>query len=153
MVCNRDCSRFWKKVLKSGIEDCWLWNGTIANHYGKFTLIDGTQTTAHRVSWQIVNGIIDSKTKLVCHKCDNRLCVNPNHLFIGTAQENTNDMVSKGRSRTGTKHSLSKMSETDIKLMRFLYSIGARQKCLASWFGLKRPSVNQIVHRKLWRHI
>jgi HNH endonuclease len=90
--------RFWSKVDKSG--DCWVWTGSRdLKGYGKIN-IGCTPTLAHRVSWQIKSGDIPEGL-FVLHRCDNPPCVNPAHLFIGTAGDNVQDMMSKGRQRKG----------------------------------------------------
>ena len=84
--------RFWKKVNKT--ETCWLWTAATRAGYGAFKIgkkIEG----AHRVAYKLFNG--DIGDKLVCHSCDNKLCVNPEHLFIGTYSDNLNDSYDKGR--------------------------------------------------------
>ncbi len=97
--------RFWPYVSKSE-QGCWLWTGVcnskgygrVINHDGAFGL--PRNTGAHRFSWCLHFGLIPDGL-LVCHKCDTPLCVRPDHLFLGTALDNTRDAISKGRFRTG----------------------------------------------------
>lgn len=86
--------RFWEKVNKT--DNCWNWTGAINNKgYGRIN-IDGKSQLAHRVSFEIANGKIDDKMK-VLHSCDNSFCVNPKHLWLGTQKDNLIDMAKKGR--------------------------------------------------------
>ncbi len=94
--------RFFEKVDKSG--DCWLWTGGTRGNddlqYGT-TWVDGKHESAHRYSWVLHNGEIpsggDCRGMCVCHTCDTPLCVNPDHLFLGTHTDNMRDKIDKGR--------------------------------------------------------
>lgn len=86
--------RFWRHVRKS--DGCWEWTASTASGYGTFGLTRDTMVGAHRFSWKLHFGPIPPGL-YVLHHCDNRRCVNPAHLFLGTAQDNTMDMVRKGR--------------------------------------------------------
>lgn len=109
--------RFWKKVQKAGPNDCWLWKGCKNSRgYGLFTWHKPAQL-AHRVSYEIEYGTIDNKL-LCCHTCDNPLCVNPKHLFLGTARENLADCVRKNRSINGAKNHNCKLNKLIVKKIR-----------------------------------
>lgn len=86
--------RFFDKVNKT--DSCWNWTGAMRpNGYGCFK-VKGKLISSHRFSWELVNGKI-SDGLLVCHKCDNRKCVNPSHLFLGSQKQNMHDCKSKNR--------------------------------------------------------
>jgi hypothetical protein len=92
-----DC-RFWSKVIKS--DKCWTWTGAINKHTGYGTIglgrRSGKTRGAHRVSWELAHGPIPEGL-YVCHRCDNKRCVRPDHLFLGTAEDNAQDALRKGR--------------------------------------------------------
>jgi len=95
--------RFWNKVNKTSPAGCWIWTASRGSAgYGQF-LLKERPIGAHRVAWELTKGLIPLGL-YVCHKCDNKLCVNPQHLFLGTQADNIADMVSKGRQAKGDNH-------------------------------------------------
>jgi len=121
-------SRFWSKVDKSaGADGCWVW--TAGKHdagYGSFMVKKELgDFLAHRISYSIFYGA-DPGQLFVCHHCDNRICCNPNHLFLGTDQDNKDDMVSKGRqgAARGVDSAKAKFSAGEILKIRERYAAG-----------------------------
>lgn len=95
--------RYHSSYIKKGTNECWEWCGPRNKHgYGRF-LYRHKETTAHRKGWEFANGKKPPADILVCHKCDNPPCQNPNHLFLGTPLDNMQDMVKKGRHRNQAK--------------------------------------------------
>lgn len=156
--------RFWDKVDKRGEDECWLWVGAVnSSGYGSFRF-RGRAVASHRVSWILTFGEIeqllnvDVRGTCVLHKCDNRKCVNPNHLFLGTHEENMKDMAVKGRGKTkeqfGEFNPCSKLTTNDVLQMRILYASGNyRLTDLANKFNIAFQTVSDITRRKRWRHI
>ena len=99
---ERTEAAFWNRVAKS--DGCWEWTGALGGFKARYGVMgrNGRQCYAHRYSYELHQGPIPAGL-LVCHKCDNPRCVRPDHLFLGTSKQNTQDAVSKGRMASGTK--------------------------------------------------
>lgn len=131
---------------------CWEWNGKLTvNGYG-FLKIGGRLAVAHRVSWILSRGAIRNGM-FICHKCDNRRCVNPEHLFEGTAKENTQDAVSKGRITHGEDLWSARLTVEKVLLIKQLSSTGMTQLRIAEMFNVRRATVGDILAQKTWRHV
>ncbi len=146
-------TRFWLKVDKS--KGCWLWTPPSSAHgYGQLK-INGRPVAAHRISWVIHNGQIPLEA-YVLHRCDVRNCVNPDHLFIGSHEENMRDMIKKGRHShpKGEKNSNAKLTEMQIYQIRELYDSGGyTYKSISELYGVKSAAIGKIVGLKTWGHL
>lgn len=151
--------RFWAKVLKT--ETCWLWTGArlVAGGYGciKIGGRAGTSYRAHRLSWELANGPIPNGL-LVLHRCDHPPCVNPDHLFLGTHEDNTHDMHSKDRgfvppAMIGDQHPLAKVSESIVMEIRRLYAEGTPAPKLGRIYGISACHAWSIATGRAWKHL
>lgn len=136
--------RFWKHVNKKGDKECWIWMSATNGRYGKFrhtTSQTDTAVFAHRFSYEIAYGKIE-KGLLVCHTCDNSLCVNPKHLFLGTQKTNMQDASSKKRTRKG------KLSSLIVAQIIALSSAKIPQKKIGEAFGVTQSLISGIVRGK-----
>ena len=144
---------FWARVRKGDGDSCWEWTGKLMpNGYGVIRWFRRT-TSPHRVSYGMAFG--PPGEKLVCHRCDNRKCVRPGHLFLGTAADNIADMIAKGRNRPprGELSGRTNLSNGDILRMRVLANDGVMQKELAVRYGISPKQVSVIVTGKQWAHV
>lgn len=141
--------RFMKHVKKT--KSCWLWTGCkIQNGYGRIRV--GKLKLAHRISYEIHIGLIPEGL-LVCHKCDVRDCVNPEHLFLGTKKDNTQDMIKKGRqaNKNGTNNPNSKLTAEQVSEIRKLYSTKIySQQSLTKIFKVSQVQISHVTSRKHW---
>jgi hypothetical protein len=158
--CSNHCSqssrhaptseRFWMRVSKT--DGCWNWTGyTTSGGYGTIH-VDGQTICAHRYSYVLHVGPIPDGVH-VCHKCDNRRCVRPDHLFLGTRVDNMQDAIAKGRLPKGEKRGHAKLNDDCVRELRQRYCDGATLRELASRFKLSTATVHQIVLRRTWKHV
>ena len=111
--------RFWDRVEKTST--CWIWKGIIlTTGYGQIGFRDNHHQSAHRFSYELHHGKI-AKGMCVCHSCDNKKCVNPKHLWLGTSAQNTADREKKGRGVRGEKSHSHKLTEKQVKKIRSIY--------------------------------
>jgi hypothetical protein len=141
-------------VTESG---CILWTGpTDPDGYGSFKVtIDNKRkhVRAHRVAYERVNGPIPCG-QCVCHKCDTPLCINPEHMFLGTDTDNMADKTSKGRQARGASVGLAKMTEELVVELRRRYAMGGISILdLAREFGITQNPAWMAIKRKTWKHI
>lgn len=149
--------RFWEKVEKGKSGECWNWIGALSKGgYGNLGL--GTTGTiyAHRFSYELAVGVI-AKGMFVCHSCDNRKCVNPKHLWLGTAADNAADRNGKGRSRGGVplgeKHHCAKLNGTKVANIKARLANGEKQNGVAALFGVTPQTVFKIKQGKTWKYV
>lgn len=137
--------RFWSKVDVRGEDECWPWKAyATPTGYGLMSF-KGHPTGAHRVAYMIAHGSID-KNLHCCHYCDNRLCCNPAHLFLGTDQDNQMDKTYKGRS-------FKKLNREKVIEIRLKASKGEPPAVLANEFGVSDTHIRRIINGQSSGHI
>lgn len=175
MFSEKSIIRFWKKVDKDISEiyyngtKCWEWQKGRISGYG-CSKIEGHVILSHRVSWILSNGDIENDL-CILHRCDNRKCVNPDHLFIGTKGDNNRDRENKGRGNhafgdrngsrkhnekmlRGNENGNAKLTELQVIEMINLYRNGETNKeKLGRMFGINGSHVGNIVNRRNWKHL
>ncbi len=151
--------RFWQKVDRHSPNECWNWTARRhRNGYGSL-YIDGKEILAHRISFMLNVGPIPDGL-CVLHHCDNRKCVNPSHLFLGTKQDNTIDMTQKGRNvfstghqyATGKNNSHTHLEDKDVLYLRQNYN----DKSIYEWvnlYGVSISTIARIANGRGWKHL
>lgn len=134
---------------------CWLWKGSIAGGTGYgLTRTDGRPVGAHRLAFALAYGGAP-EGRDVCHRCDVRICINPDHLFAGTRAENLADMRRKGRAHdtSGEKNAKAKLTAPQVLEIRRALAAGASSVVLGRQYGVAKQSIASIKHRRSWKHI
>jgi hypothetical protein len=142
--------RFWSFVDRSG--ECWIWTGWCdKDGYGGFRWHDG-QERAHRVSWEIAHGPIP-EGHLILHRCDNPPCVNPDHLYDGTQQDNMTEKSDKGRGATGERHPMAKLTEDAVRNIRSRLTQGESLSSIGRVYGVHMGTIWRIREGRLWKDV
>ncbi len=137
-------------------DTCWEWTGPInTNGYGRFVM-GNAHILAHRQSYEFfVGSIPDGKN--VCHSCDNRQCVNPHHLWLGSQSENLKDAADKGRmfkpNTNGERNGNRKLCADDVRTIRAMFRGGQRRYRIAERFGVSPSTVGEIIAGKIWKDV
>jgi hypothetical protein len=140
--------QFWSLINRSDSDSCWNWKASVSDTgYGNFSY-QQKQWGAHRLAAHLSGLKIEGRQ--VCHKCDNRKCCNPSHLFIGTPRDNILDACSKGRIAVGERCNFSKLTIGEVISIRESES---DTQSLAEAFSVHRDTINNIKTKRTWKHV
>lgn len=150
-------ARFWAKMDRSGGPDaCWNWLAFTNHGYGVFkVMLDGAWrgVAAHRFAYEVAFGAIPLGSRhehCVCHRCDNRACVNPKHLFLGSQVENIQDRNAKARTARGMAMPHRKLTPDLVKAIRGLHDGGVSHRRIAAQVGVGKSTVGDVLDGKKW---
>lgn len=148
---RRILNRF--KNIKIDKNNCFLWRGSTSGGYGQIT-INYKVYYCHRIAYILFKGKIPEYI-CVLHKCDNKLCINPDHLFLGTDKDNMQDRDNKNRQVKGEKHGSSKLIKNNVKeiLQTKNNDLPYIRNSLAIKFNVTRGAINHIINKRQWKHI
>lgn len=143
-------AHFWELVEKT--DSCWIWRGSIHwNGYGSFHSRPYGKKNAHRWAWALTHDTMPPSSIDVCHSCDNRRCVRPDHLFLGTRRDNMRDAANKGRTLIGEQHPNAKLTDEQVRQLRSIKaSQGITNAALGRQFGVSASQVSMICAGKRW---
>lgn len=139
--------RFWAKVNKSSDRECWNWSASKTRGYGTIGDGNGKVIYAHRLSWKLHFGDVPDGLH-VLHQCDNRACVNPGHLFVGTHADNMHDMKKKLRGGSGRR----KLTDDDVRFIISLHNDGRTNVEIARQFNVQQPAISKVLNGKTPRY-
>ena len=145
---------FWSHVDKTSHPGgCWVWTGSCnRGGYGQMKF-NRKQRVVHRVSFELAYGFLPADM-FVCHHCDNKRCIRPDHLFLGTPRDNVMDSVAKGRRCVGERHRTAKLRNHEVIEIRRRYHEDRTPCCLlALEYPVNAQTISKIVHGQLWKHL
>lgn len=151
--CSAICRRTMSPAKKLKRE-CWEWAGSLNDGGYGFVISKGRYVMAHRVSWELANGPIPTGMK-ICHRCDNRRCINPHHLFLGTDADNVADMDAKGRRTVlrGEKNGFAKLTDADAAKIKADLNAGRSLSDISQIFNVSKSTVSLIRRGRTWKHV
>lgn len=146
--------RFLSHCDHGRVDQCWEWSGMMnTTGYGRFSLNDKHQL-AHRVAYMMFIGAIPNGMA-VCHRCDNRKCVNPHHLWLGTTAANIRDAVEKGRhvspDTRGDRNGNRKLDWPSVRTIRAMHKAGVKKHLIAQSFGVTPSTIGNITNNQTWK--
>jgi hypothetical protein len=167
--CSRRCSslfreeerrrdaeqRFWRNIDRRGLDECWPWLAGTTSGYGQIRFRK-EKLGAHVLSYRLAHGTVPLG-KMVLHRCGNRICCNPNHLYAGTYAQNTNDAVGHGTHKCGfglgDQHKSARLRAVDIPAIRKALTKGESQRSVAAKFGVAQQTISHVAHGRTWKHV
>lgn len=170
---DKDKARFFSNFQIGEIDQCWNWQLAPSEFGYGFLKVggrNGKNYLAHRISYSIFIGAFDW-TLCVCHTCDNRMCVNPKHFFLGTETDNNKDRHAKGRSGAarganafatlhpermcrGVNHVRAKLNDEKVREIRLAYPLsGDSLESIAAQYGVSKKTIFNVIHRRIWKHV
>jgi hypothetical protein len=149
--------RFWAKVDRRGPDECWPWLASLhTTGYGRFKIWSYQCVPANRVAW-VLDKLEDPCELLVCHRCDNRPCCNPAHLFLGTDADNSADMVAKGRwkggNHRGARNPTAILDDAKVREIWALILAGKTNTAIAERYGVHHATISAIRRGKIWTRV
>jgi len=144
--------RFWSKVDRGDENECWEWKSPkLDGGYGDISR-NGTQYRAHREAFRMEKE--DPGSMRVLHHCDNPACVNPNHLYLGTAQDNADDRVERGLEARGERVNSAKLTEDEVSSIKWeLENTDKTQRKMADEYNIDPAQISRIKTGKDWTHV
>lgn len=146
---------FWNRVQKSqSLDACWPWLGCEDGHGYGCLKYQGIVRKAHRLAWELANRVtLSNKDIFVCHHCDNPVCCNPAHLWIGSVIDNNRDAMKKNRTCKGSRNANARLKEADIPMIFSRHRRGESQRFIAKAYRVYQSTIGEVLRRESWLHV